>query len=143
VIKRITETAAQKLGGFDLSALNLPANAYSAMRSIDESEEILCSMADGFPLWFALEKSVIENTPEIATDALKGMDVWKMLTEIYRSFNADSIEEICTLNLKDYFDDKKSAKREEIIEDILADALVRCIEQIRDFLDEWLVKSEG
>ena len=97
---------------------------------------------DGFPLWFILEKSVFENTPEAAVIALKKVDVWKALPEIYRPYNTNQIEERCTLNLKDYYDDKKTKKREEIIEDILADALAGYGERIKVFLDEWLIKSE-
>jgi hypothetical protein len=144
VIKGIIKKAPGLLGKFETAALNLPVNTYSALRSIEESSETLCTKIDGFPLWFILEKSVFENTPEIAVKALQEVDAWKVLSEVYRPFhvNADIIEERCYLNLKDCFDDKKNAKREEIIEDILANSLAGYDEQIKDFLDEWLIKSE-
>ena len=149
VIKRIIDDPPRIFGSPDTHEINLPTNRFSALRLIEESEEILCTKIDGVPLWFILEKSVFEKTPGVAVHALEKVDAWKVLTEIYRPFyeifrpyQETNVEEGCTLNLKAHSYDEKGVKREEMIQDILADSLYLHSEQVKVFLDEWLVKSE-
>lgn len=141
LLRRILETSPRMLGSWHIAGLNMPLNEHSARRLLGISNELLCTEISGVPLWHLIEQSVLEDNPEVALKALKHVEVWPLLAEIYRPFNDEKVNELCTLNLADYYDEKNTLKREIILESILADALSMELDKIKPFLEEWLEKT--
>lgn len=140
-LRRMVEAAPMLLGCYDTAYLNIPTSLWAAKRTLGESDELLCREIWGIPLWYQLEQCVLLNTPAEAGSALSKVDVWQLLSEIYRPLQEAGAEEKCTLSLGHYFDQKKTAERECILQSLLADGLVGYQKQILTFLDEWLAKS--
>lgn len=140
-LRRILEAVPKMLGSYHVSHLNLPSNVYSARRTLGDSDELLCSACEAGPLWFVLERAVLEDRMQEALTALEKLDAWQVLKEIYRPMRTDRIEESVTLNLQHAYDDKKTSIWEARLASLMADALGGCQTPMFAFLDEWLEKA--
>ncbi|MDR2527415.1 MAG: hypothetical protein LBD04_00120, partial [Synergistaceae bacterium] len=145
VLWRIVEKAPLLFRKSGVAHLNLPENHFSALRALGESAETLCQLIDGKPLWFILERALMERMPETIAKVLARLDAWRVLSEIYRPapefyipflVDSDRRDEECTLNLW-------NKEHEERLQDVLASALSSCTAEIKLFLDENLEIAAG
>lgn len=134
ILYRMLEAAPGLFGSYTIAGMNLPIAIEGARRMLNDSDEALCAEIDGLPLWYVLERAVIENEPEKAMDALKKVDTWQVINEIYHSWGLSGERERNTLNLSHY-NEKVMKEREALLQSILADSLLD-IKEAKSFLDE-------
>lgn len=136
-LHRMLKAAPGLFGYYTIAGMNLPVSIEGARRLLEESDETVCTMIGDLPLWYILERAVIEQNRDKILDALSRVDAWKVLTELYRPWGLSGDRERNTLKIS-YYKENVTKERETFLQSCLADSLGKNIEQTKAFLDECL-----